>query len=103
MPQKYTPSALIIEVTTVFNSNNRYYDLEDSPTLKALFPDGNIDWAWLRALYPAVTEVDEYVHDWADKMSDNTLGLFGSQMEVYPYEFFLYPEGLELLQQLKQS
>ena len=90
---------LKIEVTQIFNSDNPHYDLEDSPTLKELFPDGNIDWAWLRAAHPAVIEVDWFVHDWAEKMSDNRLGLFGSQMEVYPYEYFQYPEGLELLQQ----
>ena len=83
-----------IEVETVFNSSSEHYELKDSPTLKELFPEGNFDWFWLWDHYPHVIEMDNAAVDFSNTYSTE-------DHEVYPYEFFLYPDGLQHLNNLK--
>ena len=83
-----------IEVETVFNSSSEHYELKDSPTLKELFPEGNFDWLWLWENYPYVIEMDNAAVDFSNTYSTE-------DHEVYPYEFFLYPDGLQHLNNLK--
>ena len=96
------------QITLEFNAQSEMYELPDSPTIQELFYDPdtktlNVDWAWLEDHIDEVIELDELAEEWANRASNNRSGLFGSQMEYYPNEYFLYAEGRENLACLYNS
>ena len=88
------------QIINKFNAKAKSFELDDSPTLHALFYDFdetgadmlNVDWALLEDNIDEVIELDERAKEWANAMSR-----IPTVVDCYPAQWYHYEEGKQAL------